>query len=119
MRGARTAWRRVMQGSVIAGLLAAPSWAASGTADPLVVDPEAYYAVTYVTHTYEAQIIKPVKVVNVVMMGGQAFLVVDVGGPQRAIGYLALNGVRTILPVQGFYSVEPSSSAPKPFSTVQ
>ena len=77
------------------------SWAESSA-----VDPEAYCTVTYEVNAFEVDTLKPTKVIGVTTIGSQAFLIVDVGGPQKALGYVELDRVRAILPTQGVFSVE-------------
>ena len=88
---------------MVAGAVA---WAA----DVPGLDPETYYAVTYALNETDVQTIRPAKIVGLSTLGSKTFLVVDVGGPQKAIGYLELDRVRAILPTQGLFSVDPESN---------
>ena len=75
-------------------------------AESSAVDPEAYYTVTYEVNAFEVDTLKPAKVIGVTTIGSTAFLIVDVGGPQKALGYVELDRVRALLPAQGLFSVE-------------
>ena len=53
------------------------------------------------------QTVRPVKVIGMTMIESVPFLIIDVDGPQKALGYLELDRVGTILPTQGVFSIEP------------
>ena len=83
----------------LSGLLSSIAWAA----EPAAVDPDAYYAITYEVSAFEVQTIRPAKVIGVTTIGSAPFLIIDVGDPQKAIGYLELAQVRAILPTHGVF----------------
>ena len=78
----------------LSGLLSSIAWAA----EPAAVDPDAYYAITYEVSAFEVQTIRPEKIIEVTTTGSVPFLIIDVGGPQKTLGYLELDRVRAILP---------------------
>lgn len=100
----RWGWRFGL--GVLAAVVLSGRVALARAAENPPIDPDAYYAVTYELTEAEVQTIKPAKVLGVVTIGVKAFLAIDVGGPQKAIGYLELDRVRTILPVQGVFSLD-------------
>lgn len=83
-----------------------PLWA-----EEIFPDPKVYYVITYALNDEDTEILRPVKVVGVTKIGPKVFLVVDVGGPQPALGYLELERIRTILPVSGTFSIERKPSS--------
>lgn len=95
-------------GGAMMGLLAmsgattvAPLWAEEAFPDPSV-----YYAITYALNDDHTETLRSVKVVGVTKIGAKAFLVVDTGGPQKALGYLELESIRSILPMSGTFPIE-------------
>jgi len=70
------------------------------------LDPERTYAITYEVSAFEVQTIKPAHVLGVMTIGTKAFLIIDVGGPQKSLGYVELERVRAILPTPGPFSLE-------------
>ena len=61
---------------------------------------------TYALDDDDTETLRSVKVVGVTKIGPKVWLVVDVGGLQKALGYLELERIRTILPTSGTFSVE-------------
>ena len=55
-------------------------------AEQAAIDPDAYYAITYEVSAFEVQTIRPEKIIEVTTIGSVPFLIIDVGGPQKALG---------------------------------
>ena len=111
-------WRRfrgcvrpaVSTALALAALFASASAAWSAN---VPIDEEGYYAVTFQVSDLEDRTVKPVSVLSLVEIGSRLFLVIQPHTvPQKALGYIALDRVTAILPVQlgGGTIVEPQRS---------
>lgn len=108
--------RRRLIPRLILGLSLIGSWMGMSRvlwAEAFVVDPDAYYEVTYQLNEMQSRAVKSVKVAGIVKIGDREWLVIEPTNiPQRARGYIALERVSALLPMQpGGFSILDSAPA--------